>query len=190
MSKDNYTINIDFSASYGKDKENAGVTCSVRDSEGLNVSKHKKIDGDDIDTALAEIFDDVIGNIVESKTSKPKTKEEELQAKLDSMEIDNKVLQARLGKLQKAYDTLVKSNQDKCTCECRTKPSDNKKINDPCVKAENTATKYYSADNNNNNSKRAATDDLTSHVKKIYNKDIESDIANLYIMDVFNRFIR
>ena len=189
MSKDNYTINIDFSASYGKDKENAGVTCSVRDSEGLNVSKHKKIDGDDIDTALAEIFDDVIGNIVESKTSKPKTKEEELQAKLDSMEIDNKVLQARLGKLQKAYDTLVKSNQDKCTCECRTKQSDDKKINDPCVKAENTATKYYSADNSNN-AKRATTDDLTSHVKKIYNKDIESDIANLYIMDVFNRFIR
>lgn len=188
MSKDNYTINIDFSASYGKDKENAGVTCSVRDSEGLNVSKHKKIDGDDIDAALAEIFDDVIGNIVASKTSKPKTKEEELQAKLDSMAIDNKVLQARLGKLQKAYDTLVKSNQNKCTCECSTKPSADKKINDPCIKAENTATKYYSVDDSNN-AKRATTDDIESHVKKIRNKDIESDIANLYIMDVFNRFI-
>ena len=189
MSKDNYTINIDFSASYGKDKENAGVTCSVRDSEGLNVSKHKKIDGDDIDAALAEIFDDVIGNIVASKTSKPKTKEEELQAKLDSMAIDNKVLQARLGKLQKAYDTLVKNNKNKCTCECNTKPTADKKINDPCIKAENTSTNYYSVDKSNN-AKRATTDDLVSHVKKIYNKDIESDIANLYIMDIFNRFIQ
>lgn len=176
MSKDNYTINIDFSASYGKDKENAGVTCSVRDSEGLNVSKHKKIDGDDIDTALAEIFDDVIGNIVASKTSKPKTKEEELQAKLDSMAIDNKVLQARLGKLQEAYDTLVKSNQDKCTCECRTKPSTDKKINDPCVKVTNADPKYYSFDNRNN-VKRATTDDLESYVNELYK-------------DIFNRFIK
>lgn len=176
MSKDNYTINIDFSASYGKDKENAGVTCSVRDSEGLNVSKHKKIDGDDIDTALAEIFDDVIGNIVASKTSKPKTKEEELQAKLDSMAIDNKVLQARLGKLQKAYDTLVKSNQDKCTCECRTKPSVDKKINDPCAKVTNAGPKYYSFDNRNN-VKRATTDDLESYVNELYK-------------DIFNRFLK
>lgn len=176
MSKDNYTINIDFSASYGKDKENAGVTCSVRDSEGLNVSKHKKIDGDDIDTALAEIFDDVIGNIVASKTSKPKTKEEELQAKLDSMAIDNKVLQARLGKLQKAYDTLVKSNQDKCTCECRTKPSIDKKINDPCAKVTNAGPKYYSFDNRNN-VKRATTDDLESYVNELYK-------------DIFNRFLK
>lgn len=176
MSKDNYTINIDFSASYGKDKENAGVTCSVRDSEGLNVSKHKKIDGDGIDTALAEIFDDVIGNIVASKTSKPKTKEEELQAKLDSMAIDNKVLQARLGKLQEAYDTLVKSNQDKCTCECRTKPSTDKKINDPCVKVTNAGPKYYSFDNRNN-VKRATTDDLESYVNELYK-------------DIFNRFIK
>lgn len=176
MSKDNYTINIDFSASYGKDKENAGVTCSVRDSGGLNVSKHKKIDGDDIDTALAEIFDDVIGNIVASKTSKPKTKEEELQAKLDSMAIDNKVLQARLGKLQKAYDTLVKSNQDKCTCECRTKPSIDKKINDPCVKVTNAGPKYYSFDNRNN-VKRATTDDLESYVNELYK-------------DIFNRFLK
>lgn len=176
MSKDNYTINIDFSASYGKDKENAGVTCSVRDSEGLNVSKHKKIDGDDIDTALAEIFDDVIGNIVASKTSKSKTKEEELQAKLDSMAIDNKVLQARLGKLQEAYDTLVKSNQDKCTCECRTKPSTDKKINDPCVKVTNAGPKYYSFDNRNN-VKRATTDDLESYVNELYK-------------DIFNRFIK
>lgn len=176
MSKDNYTINIDFSASYGKDKENAGVTCSVRDSEGLNVSKHKKIDGDDIDTALAEIFDDVIGNIVASKTSKPKTKEEELQAKLDSMAIDNKVLQARLGKLQKAYDALVKSNQDKCTCECRTKPSIDKKINDPCAKVTNAGPKYYSFDNRNN-VKRATTDDLESYVNELYK-------------DIFNRFLK
>lgn len=176
MSKDNYTINIDFSASYGKDKENAGVTCSVRDSEGLNVSKHKKIDGDDIDTALAEIFDDVIGNIVASKTSKPKTKEEELQAKLDSMAIDNKVLQARLDKLQKAYDTLVKSNQDKCTCECRTKPSIDKKINDPCAKVTNAGPKYYSFDNRNN-VKRATTDDLESYVNELYK-------------DIFNRFLK
>lgn len=176
MSKDNYTINIDFSASYGKDKENAGVTCSVRDSEGLNVSKHKKIDGDDIDTALAEIFDDVIGNIVASKTSKPNTKEEELQAKLDSMAIDNKVLQARLGKLQKAYDTLVKSNQDKCTCECRTKPSIDKKINDPCAKVTNAGPKYYSFDNRNN-VKRATTDDLESYVNELYK-------------DIFNRFLK
>lgn len=176
MSKDNYTINIDFSASYGKDKENAGVTCSVRDSDGLNVSKHKKIDGDDIDTALAEIFDDVIGNIVASKTSKPKTKEEELQAKLDSMAIDNKVLQARLGKLQKAYDTLVKSNQDKCTCECRTKPSIDKKINDPCAKVTNAGPKYYSFDNRNN-VKRATTDDLESYVNELYK-------------DIFNRFLK
>lgn len=176
MSKDNYTINIDFSASYGKDKENAGVTCSVRDSEGLNVSKHKKIDGDDIDTALAEIFDDVIGNIVASKTSKPKTKEEELQAKLDSMAIDNKVLQARLGKLQEAYDALAKSNQDKCTCECRTKPSAGKKINDPCVKVTNAGPKYYSFDNRNN-AKRATTDDLESYVNELYK-------------DIFNRFIK
>ena len=176
MSKDNYTINIDFSASYGKDKENAGVTCSVRDSEGLNVSKHKKIDGDDIDTALAEIFDDVIGNIVASKTTKPKTKEEELQAKLDSMAIDNKVLQARLGKLQEAYDTLVKSNQNKCTCECRTKPSTDKKINDPCVKVTNAGPKYYSFDNRNN-VKRATTDDLESYVNELYK-------------DIFNSFIK
>ena len=176
MSKDNYTINIDFSASYGKDKENAGVTCSVRDSEGLNVSKHKKIEGDDIDTALAEIFDDVIGNIVESKTSKPKTKEEELQAKLDSMEIDNKVLKARLGKLQDAYDTLVKSNQNKCTCECRTKPSADKKIHDPCAKVTSAGTKYYSFDNRNN-IKRAATDDLEAFVNELYK-------------DIFNRFIK
>jgi hypothetical protein len=176
MSKDNYTINIDFSASYGKDKENAGVTCSVRDSEGLNVSKHKKIDGDDIDTALAEIFDDVICNIVASKTTKPKTKEEELQAKLDSVAIDNKVLQARLGKLQEAYDTLVKSNQNKCTCECRTKPSTDKKINDPCVKVTNAGPKYYSFDNRNN-VKRATTDDLESYVNELYK-------------DIFNRFIK
>lgn len=176
MSKDNYTINIDFSASYGKDKENAGVTCSVRDSEGLNVSKHKKIDGDDIDTALAEIFDDVIGNIVASKTSKPKTKEEELQAKLDSMAIDNKVLQARLGKLQEAYDTLVKSNQNKCTCEGKTKPSTDKKINDPCAKVTNAGPKYYSFDNRNN-VKRATTDDLESYVNELYK-------------DIFNRFLK
>ena len=176
MSKDNYTINIDFSASYGKDKENAGVTCSVRDSEGLNVSKHKKIDGDDIDTALAEIFDDVIGNIIASKTSKPKTKEEELQAKLDSVTIDNKGLQARLGKLQEAYDTLVKSNQNKCTCECRTKPSTDKKTNDPCVKVTNAGPKYYSFDNRNN-VKRATTDDLEAYVNELYK-------------DIFNRFIK
>lgn len=176
MSKDNYTINIDFSASYGKDKENAGVTCSVRDSEGLNVSKHKKIEGDDIDTALAEIFDDVIGNIVESKTSKPKTKEEELQAKLDSMEIDNKVLKARLGKLQDAYDTLVKSNQNKRTCECKTKPTADKKINDPCAKVASAGPKYYSFDNRNN-VKRATTDDLQAFVNELYK-------------DIFNRFIQ
>lgn len=176
MSKDNYTINIDFSASYGKDKENAGVTCSVRDSEGLNVSKHKKIDGDDIDTALAEIFDDVIGNIIESKTSKPKTKEEELQAKLDSMEIDNKVLKARLGKLQDAYDTLVNSNQNKYTCECKTKPAADKKINDPCVKVTSSGPKYYSFDNRNN-IKRATTDDLEAFVNELYK-------------DIFNRFIK
>ena len=174
MSKDNYTINIDFSASYGKDKENAGVTCSVRDSEGLNVSKHKKIDGGDIDTALSEIFDDVIGNIVESKTSKPKTKEEELQAKLDSMEIDNKVLKARLGKLQEAYDTLVKSNQNKC--ECKTKPTADKKINDPCAKVTSAGPKYYSFDNRNN-VKRATTDDLEAFVNELYK-------------DIFNRFIK
>lgn len=176
MSKDNYTINIDFSASYGKDKENAGVTCSVRDSEGLNVSKHKKIEGDDIDTALAEIFDDVIGNIVESKTSKPKTKEEELQAKLDSMEIDNKVLKARLGKLQDAYDTLVKSNQNKRTCECRTKPTADKKINDSCAKVTSAGPKYYSFDNRND-IKRATTDDLQAFVNELYK-------------DIFNRFIQ
>ena len=175
MSKDNYTINIDFSASYGKDKENAGVTCSVRDSEGLNVSKHKKIDGDDIDTALAEIFDDVIGNIVASKTSKPKTKEEELQSKLDSMAIDNKVLKARLGKLQEAYDTLVKSNQNKCTCECKTKPSEDKKINDPCAKVTSAGPKYYSFDNRNS-VKRATRDDLDAFVNELYK-------------DIFNRFI-
>ena len=176
MSKDNYTINIDFSASYGKDKENAGVTCSVRDSEGLNVSKHKKINGDDIDTALAEIFDDVIGNIVASKTTKPKTKEEELQAKLDSMAIDNKVLQARLGKLQEAYDTLVKSNQNKCTCECRTKPSTDKKINDHCLKVESTSPKYCRIDNSSD-LKYVTPDGLEFYVNELYK-------------DVFNRFIK
>lgn len=176
MSKDNYTINIDFSASYGKDKENAGVTCSVRDSEGLNVSKHKKINGDDIDTALAEIFDDVIGNIVASKTTKPKTKEEELQAKLDSMAIDNKVLQARLDKLQEAYDTLVKSNQNKCTCECKTKPSADKKINDHCLKVESTSPKYCRIDNSCD-LKYVTPDGLEFYVNELYK-------------DVFNRFIK
>lgn len=176
MSKDNYTINIDFSASYGDDKENAGVTCSVRDSDGLNVSTHKKIDGNDIDTALAEMFDDVISSIVVSKTSKPKTKEEELQAKLDSMVIDNKVLQARLGKLQEAYDALVKINQNKCTCECRTKPSADKKVKDACPNVKSVRPKYCRIDNSSD-LKYVAPDGLEFYVNELYK-------------DVFNRFIK
>lgn len=176
MSKDNYTINIDFSASYGDDKEKAGVTCSVRDSDGLNVSTHKKIDGNDIDSALAEMFDDVIGSIVASKTSNPKTKEEELQAKLDSMSIDNKVLQARLDKLQKAYDALVKINQNKCTCECRTKPSADKKVEDARPNVKTVNPKYCRVDSRNN-VKHATMDDLESYVNALYK-------------DAFNRFVK
>lgn len=184
MAKDNYTINIDFSASYGDDKENAGVTCSVRDSDGLNVSTHKKIDGEDIDSALAEMFDDVIGSIVASKATKPASKEEELQAKLDSMAIDNKVLQARLDKLQKAYDVLAKKtpwmDHTPNTYKCN---DDNVKRDKPCNCNCNKTTvnvrpgdRQYIPINVRTNTKNATLDDLESYVDKLYK-------------DAFKRFV-
>ena len=182
MAKDNYTINIDFSASYGEDKENAGVTCSVRDSDGLNVSTHKKIDGEDIDSALAEMFDDVIGSIVASKATKPASKEEELQAKLDSMAIDNKVLQARLDKLQKAYDVLAKKTPwmdhtpDACKCN-----NDNVKHDKVCNCNKTTVNvrpgnRQYIPVNFRTNSKTVMLDDLEPYMDKLYK-------------DVFKRFV-
>lgn len=182
MAKDNYTINIDFSASYGDDKENAGVTCSVRDSDGLNVSTHKKIDGEDIDSALAEMFDDVIGSIVASKASKPASKEEELQAKLDSMAIDNKVLQARLDKLQKAYDVLAKKtpfmNYNPKSCECNHDKEKSDKVCN-CNKATvnvRPGNGQYIPINVRTNTKAATLDDLEPYMDKLYK-------------DVFKRFV-
>lgn len=183
MAKDNYTINIDFSASYGDDKENAGVTCSVRDSDGLNVSTHKKIDDEDIDSALAEMFDDVIGSIVASKATKPASKEEELQAKLDSMAIDNKVLQARLDKLQKAYDILAKKTpwmdhtHDAC-CKCNNDNMKSDKVRN-CNKTTvnlRPGDRQYIPINVRTNTKNATLDDLESYVDKLYK-------------DAFKRFV-
>lgn len=183
MAKDNYTINIDFSASYGEDKENAGVTCSVRDSDGLNVSTHKKINGEDIDSALAEMFDDVIGSIVASKATKPASKEEELQAKLDSMTIDNKVLQARLDKLQKAYDVLAKKtpcmDHTPNACKCN---NDNVKHDKVCNCKKTTVNvrpgsgQYIPINVSASTTKPATLDDLESYVDKLYK-------------DVFKRFV-
>ncbi len=183
MAKDNYTINIDFSASYGDDKENAGVTCSVRDSDGLNVSTHKKIDGEDIDSALAEMFDDVIRSIVASKTTKPASKEEELQAKLNSMAIDNKVLQARLDKLQKAYDVLAK----------KTPLMDH--THDACYKCNNDNAKHDKACNCNKTTINLRPDkgqyipvNFRTNTRGVMLDDLEPYMDKLY-KDVFKRFV-
>lgn len=123
---DKYTINIDFSAAYDGDKSDA--TVSIRDSEGVNISSHKSGDSKDkTDDILTALFDDVVNQIVNRKP-KNKTREEELEEKLNSAVIDNKVLQARLNKLQAAYDAQVKSNERQT---CAYKPESPYVVNRP-----------------------------------------------------------
>ncbi len=130
---DKYTINIDFSAAYDGDKSDA--TVSIRDSEGVNISSHKSGDNKDkTDDILTALFDDVVNQIVNRKP-KNRTREEELEEKLNSAVIDNKVLQARLNKLQAAYDAQVKANEKPA---CTFKPENPYVVNMPKADLVNT----------------------------------------------------
>lgn len=123
---DKYTLDINFSATY--DDKSGKATVSIRDSDGLDVSTSKVLDDSKpnaVDDMLADLFDEAVDLLINKPT--PKTLEEQLQDKVNSLTIDNKILQERLNKLQAAYDTKVreldKTKEEKSKCACQKNKS-------------------------------------------------------------------
>lgn len=120
---DKYTLDINFSATY--DDKSGKATVSIKDSDGLDVSTSKVLDDskpDAVDDMLADLFDEAVDLLINRPA--PKSLEEQLQDKVNSLTIDNKILQERLNKLQAAYDTKVKE-LDKSKCACQKDKSTN-----------------------------------------------------------------
>ncbi len=119
---DKYTLDINFSATY--DDKGGEANVSIRDSDGLDVSTRKVLDDSKpnaIDDMLTDLFDEAVDLLINKPA--PKSLEEQLQDKVNSLAIDNKILQERLNKLQAAYDTKVKeldkSKAEKGKCSCQ-----------------------------------------------------------------------
>lgn len=117
---DKYTLDINFSATY--DDAGGVATVSIWDSDGLDVSTRKALDNSDpdgFDNMLSDLFDETVSRLLDKPA--PKSQEEQLQDKVNSLTIDNKILQARLNKLQAAYDEKAKeldkskAEKDKCS---------------------------------------------------------------------------
>lgn len=124
---DKYTLDINFSATY--DDAGGVATVSIWDSDGLDVSTRKALDNSDpdgFDNMLSDLFDETV-NCLLAKPA-PKSHEEQLQDKVNSLTIDNKILQERLNKLQAAYDEKAKelnkskAEKDKCPCQKNKAP--------------------------------------------------------------------
>lgn len=114
---DKYTLDINFSATY--DDKSGKATVSIKDSDGLDVSTSKVLDDskpDAVDGMLADLFDEAVDLLINRPA--PKSLEEQLQDKVNSLTIDNKILQERLNKLQAAYDAKARElDKSKCACQ-------------------------------------------------------------------------
>lgn len=104
-----YTINAILSAAY--DDNSSEATLTFKDSTGVNVTSHKKMDSGNTEDILTEVLYDLVNKIVASASKKADSKQaekdlakenERLMKELNALKVDNKVLSQRLNSIMNA----------------------------------------------------------------------------------------